>query len=53
VADKYFFMKVNLSSSGYFQEYRMLYNNAIQDNMLQSLWSIDHSMSELKESGSE
>jgi hypothetical protein len=46
-------MKVNLSSSGYFQEYRMLYNDAVQGNMLESLWSIDHSMSELKASGSE
>ena len=46
-------MKINLSSSGYFQEYRMMYYYAVQDNMLLSLWSVDHSMAELKACGSE
>jgi hypothetical protein len=31
----------------------MMYYYAVQDNMLLSLWSVDHSMAELKACGSE
>jgi len=31
----------------------MLYNHAIQDSMLQSLWLIDHRMTQLHAGGSE